>query len=211
MKYYHVSFDLQLTKLFEPRVPKVKTLPEDKSTPRICFSPTIEQCLQALSYDKHKYICEGNNFVLFTIDTDNLSESEWCSNEIIVQSKWVFDAVETGEIWLLRPKQLKGELCMLYGLEAVPTVLFSQVNAKDVLHIARSLSQGYERCYQSINCIGHSTKEVYETVIRIADHHKDYSVVDSLLEEIGMQNKFVQTCEFCNVRYHRITEKTNLF
>lgn len=211
MKYYHVSFDLHLHKLFEPRVPKVETLPEDKSTPRICFSPTIEQCLQALSYDKRKYIYGGSKFVLFTIDTDNLSESEWCSNKIIVQSKWVFDAVETGEIWLLRPKRLKGELCVLDDFEAVPTVLFSQVNAKDVLHIACSLSQGNGRYYQSINCIGRSTKEVYETVIRIADHYKDYSVIDNLLGEIGMQNKSVQTCEFCNVRYHHINEKTSLF
>lgn len=211
MKYYHVSFDLQLTKLFEPRVPKVETLPEDKNIPRICFSPTIEQCLQALSYDKRRFICNDSKFVLFTIDTDNLSESEWYSNEIITQSKWVFDAVETGEIWLLKPKQLKGELCVLDSFELVPTVLFSQVNSKDVLHIACSLSQSNSRCYQSINCIGRSTKEVYETVIRIAVHHKDYSVVDNILEEIGMQNKFVQTCEFRNVKYHHITKKTNLF
>lgn len=211
MKYYHVSFDLQLTKLFEPRIPKVETLPEDKSIPRICFSPTIGQCLQALSYDKRRFICNDNKFVLFTIDTDNLSESEWYSNEIITQSKWVFDAVETGEIWLLKPKRLKGELCMLDNFESVPTVLFSQVNPKDVLHLACSLSQSNSRCYQNINCMGRSTKEVYETVIRIAVHYKDYSVVDNLLEEIGMQNKFVQTWEFRDVKYHIITEKTNLF
>lgn len=101
-KLIHCSFDEVYN--FEPRVPKSRSLLEDAETKRICVSPTIRQCLDAIpragqimrfmrgvgmSVVVHAYYLEADRVEYDTRD-------------------YVPDADLTGEMWVLeKPKDWK--------------------------------------------------------------------------------------------------------
>ena len=83
----------------EPRVPDnffTKNGYEDGETPRVCFAPTIDQCLMAISQK-----CEGIEFYVFT--PDNVPKENIYKPTV----KEVPDSKITGEIWVTCPVKLK--------------------------------------------------------------------------------------------------------
>lgn len=95
---YHLSFKQLHNKIIYPRVPNntlTKNRLEDGYIPRICFCPTIEQCLMAIGKN-----IEGRKFNVYTVLNKNC---KIISNDNIIKNAYVPDAEYTKEIWVIEP------------------------------------------------------------------------------------------------------------
>jgi len=98
LKLYFVSEKKSFTKL-SPRIPKNERVDlqiENDNIPRVCFAPSIEQCLQAINAEKGKeyyvYVPKGNLFkhdifkcTLKEVPDSNLTDEYWCLDPIEIQ------------------------------------------------------------------------------------------------------------------------------
>lgn len=103
---FHVSRQfIGQSVIMKPKVPNSAPEFEDRKTPRICVSPTIEQCLMgiigadlklALKFIKHK------DWYIYTTDSWDY-----------IPAKDVFDHMDTEEHWFLQPTKftLFGTVC----------------------------------------------------------------------------------------------------
>lgn len=90
----HVSFDI--VDEFLPRVPKQRCPNEDGNIPRICASPTVIQCLQAIP-QAGEVMCRTRELGLPVIIHAYYMR---CKQVIEDVTQWVGDAAATGEKWL---------------------------------------------------------------------------------------------------------------
>ena len=90
---YHLSSDANL-KLLTPKIPN-GAVPEyeEMTTPRVCFSDTIEGCLSAVQ------IGDGQLYVYTPVDED--------IDYYIPSNSEVYDAFLTGEVWILKEVEVK--------------------------------------------------------------------------------------------------------
>ncbi len=106
MPYYHLSTKYHGKKvLWEPRL--TAYCPEENIMPRICFAPTLEQCLMALeghsSWEKawlliiHD-IASLNKLYVYAINKNSKVKKAPCSA--------VWDSFRTDEVWRLEPTVL---------------------------------------------------------------------------------------------------------
>lgn len=110
--YYHLSFDYELSGVWEPRTPAgfdcVKdakgygpTMTEPR-TPRICLSPSIEGCFYAIYpniyplFEVKKY--PHADFCLYRAYIDD-SDPLFKSNAYLVGERVIWDAHITKEVW----------------------------------------------------------------------------------------------------------------
>jgi hypothetical protein len=119
-RYLHISFKRDLEKqIIVPKLPDsiieyledLKTNPglknnlEDFNTPRFCMAETLDGCLNALGHllkllDEHPCL----NFYVYT----NREEiKKMYDSEYLTKHRKVFDAHETGEVWVLEPLRVK--------------------------------------------------------------------------------------------------------
>ena len=124
--FFHISLDKDLNgKTFKPRIPSYLTkksnndsneYKEDKTTPRVCFSPSIEGCLRAILSAEKNLDIVGERIYVYIPDKP-ISEYKIKTNKEIIKEKLVFDAKMTKEMWILEPVKLK-----LYGVIYVDQV-----------------------------------------------------------------------------------------
>ena len=101
-KLIHVSFDL--VKEFIPRVPKQRCPEEDGTIPRICVSPSLEKCLQAVP-QAGEVLHQMKELGLPLIIHGYYME---CKHPLYDVSKYVGDAEATGEMWILdKPDKIR--------------------------------------------------------------------------------------------------------
>lgn len=130
---FHISKDGALDgQIFKPRVPEYITKYdpkdpkfEDNTTGRICFSPSIEGCLNAIlvNIGRWKTADKLGDWYVY-IPEKPLNEYKHTTNKDIVKGKKVYDANLTKEIWIEEPVRLKQ-----YGVIHV-----DQVKASDKKH-----------------------------------------------------------------------------
>lgn len=126
--FFHISFDDSLDgKVLKPRIPpyiastygkdpekaqeemKKGGYIEDITTPRVCFSNSIEGCLNAIM-NMDKVLHTAGKEVYVYIPEKPIEEYKHKTNKEIVKEKLVFDAKATQEMWILEDVKLK-----LYG------------------------------------------------------------------------------------------------
>ena len=117
--WFHVSrSDKHEGKVFEPRVPKYlddtkfeKDDPyyEDTKIPRVCFSPSIEGAIHAITSQGDRIGTGGEEMYVY-IPEKPIEEYKRITNKEIVDKKLVFDAKYTKECWITEPVKL-----ILYG------------------------------------------------------------------------------------------------
>lgn len=113
---FHISKNGALDgQIFKPRVPEYitkydSTDPkfEDNTTGRICFSPSIEGCLNAIlvNIGRWKTADKLGDWYVY-IPEKPLNEYKHSSNKDIIKGKKVYDANLTKEIWIEEPVRLK--------------------------------------------------------------------------------------------------------
>ena len=123
--FFHISMDDKLNgKTLYPRIPtylteggsQSDTYEEDATIKRVCFSPSIEGCLNAIiSVQRNLDIVNKNIYVY--IPEKPISEYKIKTNKELIKEKLVFDATTTGEMWILEPVKMK-----LYGVITVDKV-----------------------------------------------------------------------------------------
>ena len=123
---YHISPEGHLDgQIFKPRVPDYldkydpsKTEFEDVETPRVCFSPSIEGCLNAIivNIGRWKTANKLRDWYVY-IPEKPLSEYKYRTNKQLVDEKKVYDANLTKEIWIEEPVRLKQ-----YGIIRIDSV-----------------------------------------------------------------------------------------
>lgn len=130
--FYHISFDENLDeKTLTPRVPSwinrmvekdkdfIKTLDkynskdsttgggyEEYKTPRVCFSNSIEGCLNAIITMKDRMKLAGKQIHVY-IPENPIDQYKTKSNKMIQKDGDIFDANITNEMWILEPVNVK--------------------------------------------------------------------------------------------------------
>lgn len=130
--FYHVSFDDNLDdETLKPRIPswitnEVKKNPdfikeleklkdsnstsgtgyEEYMTPRVCFSNSIEGCLNAIINEKGRMHLHNETLYVY-IPEKPISEYKTKTNKQILKDGDIFDANVTNEMWILEPVKLK--------------------------------------------------------------------------------------------------------
>ena len=123
---YHISPEGHLDgQIFKPRVPDYldkydpsKTEFEDVETPRVCFSPSIEGCLNAIivNIGRWKTADKLRDWYVY-IPEKPLKEYKYRTNKQLINEKKVYDANITKEIWIEEPVRLKQ-----YGIIRIDSV-----------------------------------------------------------------------------------------
>lgn len=124
MIYYHVSIGCDDTiKTFTPRIPESVGGSEDISIPRICFAPTIEQCLCAIK-DSEELLADCDyEITVYSIDTNTLKQNFIDNNQV---QQYVYDAFYTGEVWITEPLTLHGTHYSITYLDTSPVVFIDE-------------------------------------------------------------------------------------
>lgn len=132
LKLYHVTLDTSepINKLFVPRVPKSIGSGENDETPRICFSDSIEKCMQAIraNVDPGTIIRVYTAYIPFN-DTNLIHP---------INLKFQFgvpDALENNEYWYTKPIILESKLYKVLSYDNGFDVAWSCINYKDLLNI----------------------------------------------------------------------------
>ena len=125
-KVFHISPQGHLDgQVFKPRVPEYldkydPSLPdfEDVSTPRICFSPSIEGCLNAIlvNIGRWKTADKLKDWYVY-VPEKPLNAYKYRTNKQLIKEKKVYDANLTKEIWIEEPVRLKQ-----YGIIRIDSV-----------------------------------------------------------------------------------------
>ena len=131
-RVFHISPEGHLDgQIFKPRVPEYldkydpsKTEFEDAETPRVCFSPSIDGCLNAIlvNIGRWKTANKLRDWYVY-IPEKPLKEYKYRTNKQLVDEKKVYDANLTKEIWIEEPVRLKQ-----YGIIRIDSV--TDVNRK---------------------------------------------------------------------------------
>lgn len=117
--FFHVTSNGGLDgQVFKPRVPDYldeydpeDTTFENTTTPRVCFSPSIEGCINAIAVNFMRINPIRFEKLYVYIPEKPIQEYRHKTNKEIIRDKDVFDANVTREMWILEPVRLK-----LYGV-----------------------------------------------------------------------------------------------
>ena len=123
--YFHLSPDSYLDgQVFKPRVPEYldRYDPEDKNfendtTPRVCFSPSIEGCLNGIQVNLPRVNVMSKTKFYVYIPEKPFKEYKHKTNKELIRDKDIFDASVTQEVWILEPVRMK-----LYGVIEIDSV-----------------------------------------------------------------------------------------
>ena len=106
---WHVSFDIERPPIrtYIPLVPKNPMPGEDITIPRICFAPSIEDCLNAMVADRVERGLEDGRFLAFSFRVAKDDPFLKTPEDI---GDMVPDAYWTQEHWYLKPVTVAGYL-----------------------------------------------------------------------------------------------------
>lgn len=154
MVFYHVSFlrgKRHRVKTFVPRVPDTCAPDEDKSFPRICLTPTVEQCVQAMAPDSR----DLRKGAVVTVYTAEISENDpclWRPEEIADR---VPDSVENQEYWYVAPLTMVANEFEIADFCAYHDLAWTIITVQDVEH-------GIENCARDKD-----SKDAYLNVVKM--------------------------------------------
>lgn len=110
--------------IWKPRVPDYldpynpeDTGFEDNTTPRICFSSSIEGCLNGITVNLPRHNPDQFDKLYVYIPEKPWKEYKHKTNKELVKEKLVYDANVTREVWIMEPVRMK-----LYGVIRVDQV-----------------------------------------------------------------------------------------
>ena len=122
---FHVSPDKHIDgQIWKPRVPDYldpynpeDTGFEDNTTPRICFSTSIEGALNGITVNIQRQSPDTFDKMYVYVPEKPWKEYKHKTNKQLVKDKLVYDANVTREVWIMEPVQMK-----LYGVIRVDQI-----------------------------------------------------------------------------------------
>jgi hypothetical protein len=183
MKLFHISLDTDnLEKNFIPCVPSCAGLGEDEETPRICFAPSIEQCIQATHPQDYRV---GQYFTVFELIVDENDPCLYYPEELYNKGL-VPDALETQEFWLTKPVFLRGNVFKIKKIESERLFAWSCIYLDDLSCIIKSISQN--PTYSYIIETSKSSEECYKRAMNFAEEIKDFQMIDECYDSLSDLN-----------------------
>ena len=145
MKIYHVSFELvPQTKHFVPCTPRtIGSSNENREIERICFSETVDGCLSAIPGADTLLLEKGHMFLLYEVDTADLKETDYISNEQIVKKNYVYDAEMTKECWVLKEMTLTGRYAYVRNYDFKDYFFPTEENREEIYENYAELREVY--------------------------------------------------------------------
>lgn len=124
-RVFHISREGHLDgQVFKPRVPEYldKYDPnypnfEDVDNPRVCFSPSIEGCLNAIVVNVERWKADRFDKLYVYVPEKPIDQYKHTTNKQIIKDKKVYDANLTREVWIEEPVRLK-----MYGVIKVDQI-----------------------------------------------------------------------------------------
>jgi len=108
MKLYNISFRSDLPTIWKPKDVEgndgdVNNIFTEPSTPRICLSPTLEQCFKAIYPNISKFFeIENYPYMVFNVyQAMNIDNKFLIYPNTLTEKRWVLDAHLTKEHWYL--------------------------------------------------------------------------------------------------------------
>lgn len=163
MRLFHVSFDVKSD--FAPRIPSSYTrmAGEDDAIPRVCGAPTIEGCLSGMPLAGETAWRMQQLGIPVILHVYELSSEKVMSNQEV--QKYVPDAVDTGETWILDTPTVVGradyEMCQLQFHKVYEQNVLFHTLAHCKLRRAATFQDNVENLLDTLQIRGDTRKKVY--------------------------------------------------
>ena len=185
MKLYHITKDLNHNGLFYPRIPQCRAEVEDSTTPRICFSASIEGALTALPVPSGKSFSELNEsfgcvWKVFEVEIDILPTNALVTPKELYEQGKVLDAWLTEEYWITQELDLS---------KSAYYILIDEFEADEV---------GEEEQEAQLDCLGWS---IHENNLFKDGVYKRYISLEGDSMVIG-PNSFEDAPVIANLRFY---------
>lgn len=179
MKLFHISLDTEnLEKKFIPCIPECTGYGEDKEIPRICFAPSIEQCIQATHPEDYSV---GQRFAVFELTVDD-NDPYLVYPKELYDKELVPDALENEEYWLTRPVNLTADILEIKKISSEIIFAWTCISLEDVASIIKSISKNF--IYEEIIKTSQSSEECYARTMNYADNINDYQMLAECYDKI---------------------------
>lgn len=182
MKLFHVSLGLQdKQKLFVPRVPEscAKGQGEDDTIPRICFSSSIEKCIQAIE----TFPQLGELVTIYTFEVDE-QDPHLESPASLVKASKVPDALENQEYWYTKEVSLTGEHRVTAMLRREFALAWSRISVQDVQKLVQSMIEENDLSFSLDASIANS-EQLYNAFAFWLDKNELYNLSDIFYDKIA--------------------------
>lgn len=182
MKLFHVSLGLQdKQKLFVPRVPEscAKEQGEDAAIPRICFSSSIEKCIQAIE----TFPQLGELITIYAFEVDEQDQNLVTPESLFAASK-VPDALENQEYWYTKEVSLTGEYCVTTMLRREFSLAWTRIDVRDVQKLVQSIVEENNLSF-SMNDSFKSSEQLYNAFAFWLDKNELYNLSDIFYDKIA--------------------------
>ena len=187
-KLYHVSKENLNGKVLHPRIPENKLTKnnlEEALTPRVCFAPTIDRCLMALSQNLENQIL----YVHVPVDKTKYSD---------VSKHQVADAKVTKEKWVTYDVELKciGKIKVLSAKDKKYKFDFRDVNKEEVKKAEMNpINWTYKWNWEWVEKYVNESTNLDDSKQKILDDLKHYvkwaSMDDSCWNNVKPLNDFI--------------------
>ena len=182
MKLFHVSLGLQdKQKLFVPRVPEscVKEQGEDAITPRICFSSSVEKCIQAIE----TFPQLGELITVYTFEVDEQDPS-LVTPEHLFAASMVPDVLENQEYWYTKEVSLTGEYRVTTMLRREFSLAWTRIGVQDVQKLVQSIVEENNLSF-SMNDSFKNSEQLYNAFAVWLDKNELYNLSDLFYDKIA--------------------------
>lgn len=196
MKLYNITTDLNDTeKQLVPKVPFTASKYENKAIKRICLAPSVELCLQAMSFTtRPRY--RGDLFLLRVV---NVNRKDIITPRRLYDGGYVMDALDNKEYWSVYPIRCKVYLCRMEHLEVEFGTNWGCVDINEYKRIVRKYLPNL-----NTNRIVHP-KTLKRVVDNYCEKNEYFDEWDSIDDELH-SNRIVQKTSFSNVVYKILKE-----
>lgn len=186
MTLYHVTDNLDQPDVhtFVPRIPASAACDENTTIPRICMSPSIELCLQAMP-------CDSRCNCLFTggmvrVYSGEFDKKELVSPQELFEKNYVPDALENQEYWVTRPVILPSRVYAVQDFEQEHEIAWSRVEKSTVARIVLKLCSFEEETLIMRDFIRKtgSAQELYEKAMAYYITNGMWQKTDDIWDEI---------------------------
>lgn len=178
MKLYNVSFNLNdLSKELIPRVPESVADGEDKVTPRVCLTDSVEHCMQAIAVG-NRDIKVGAKFLLRVVDI-NTSRKKLVSPSTLKSSGKVYDALENNEYWYKDRIACELYLCEIKSFDYSYELAWTCIKAKD----CKDIIKRYIKNFDFKGCT--SSRDCFRKFADFVDKYSLYDIYDNVWDDLA--------------------------
>lgn len=178
MKLYNITFCLEDNRMvLEPVVPETVGDGENNTIPRVCFTDSIEHCMQALA-SSHKTFEKDVCFLVREAEISK-NDKDLVFPETLRDKGLVPDAMENNEYWYTQPVECRTFLCMIKEMECSFEMAWTCITKEDCLDIVSKYAPKtlFEKATES--------EEIYNIFYDWCNHHHKWDEMDDAWEALA--------------------------